>query len=165
MKGIWVLFQMRYGSLICSKEWLSDRPKWRGMLADPGATQPKQEAKQQKTTVLEWCENKGLPQLSDCHLAVCWSWGGYYTSSERGHPRLSADIWILTFDQLIGILWSYFEMLRGLANMLNILVCHLPIFRRSNDYHIPFESEDKELSVNSKCYHIPLNTSFFWLDS
>ena len=39
MKGIWVLFQMRYGSLICPKEWLSDRPKWRGMLADPGAFQ------------------------------------------------------------------------------------------------------------------------------
>ena len=116
MKGIWVLFQMRYGSLICSKEWLSDRPKWRGMLADPGATQPKQEAKQQKTTVLEWCENKGLPQLSDCHLAVCWSWGGYYTSSERGHPRLSADIWILTFDQLIGILWPYFGVWLGSAN-------------------------------------------------
>ena len=44
MKGIWVLFQMRYGSLICPKEWLSDRPKWRGMLADPGAFQTHDES-------------------------------------------------------------------------------------------------------------------------
>ena len=26
-----LLFQMRYGSLICSKKWLSERPNWRGM--------------------------------------------------------------------------------------------------------------------------------------
>ena len=49
-------------------------------------------------------ENRGLPQLTVCHLAVCWSWASYHTSSERGHPRLSADMRIWTFDQLIGIL-------------------------------------------------------------
>ena len=91
---------------------------------DPRASQAKTERKTEEnnTSAVSWKQE--LAQLSDCHLAVCWSSAGYHTSSERGHPRLSADIWILTFDQLIGILWSYFEMLWGLANILNILVCY-----------------------------------------
>ena len=57
-----------------------------------------------------------LPQLSGCHLAVCWSWASYHTSSERGHPWLSADVGMQSFDQLIGILWPYFGVYLGSAN-------------------------------------------------
>ena len=77
-----------------------------------------------KTTVVERGENRGLSQLSVCCLAVCWSWASYYTSSERGHPRLPADMKIRTVVQLIGILWSYFGMLRGLPTVSYVLLCH-----------------------------------------
>ena len=46
--------------------------------------------------------------LSACHLAVCWSWGSYYTSFERGHSRLSTDIKIGSIVQLIGIIQMCF---------------------------------------------------------
>ena len=59
---------MIYCSLICSKKLQSDLPKCEGMLVDCGATQGKIGG---KTTVLGRCENRGLPQLSVCHLAVC----------------------------------------------------------------------------------------------
>ena len=54
MRGIWVLFPMRYGSLISFGEWLSDILKWRGMFADPRSAHcAKQFAKQ----FLFYCEN------------------------------------------------------------------------------------------------------------
>ena len=65
----------------------------------------------QNNPELKW--RQGMPQLSDCHLAVCWSWASYYTSSERGHPRLSADKGIWAFDQLIGISLPYFGVYLG----------------------------------------------------
>ena len=36
MKGFYLLFHMVYGSLICTNKSLSDRPKCKGMLVDPG---------------------------------------------------------------------------------------------------------------------------------
>ena len=33
----------------------------------------------------------GCLHLSVCHLAICQSWPGYHTSSERGHSGLFAD--------------------------------------------------------------------------
>ena len=64
------------------------------------------QSSKQNNPDLKWKQR--LSQLSDCHLAVCWSWASYHTSSERGHPRLPADMKIRTTVQLIGILWSYF---------------------------------------------------------
>ena len=57
-----LLFHMRYGSLICSKRWLSDRPKCRNMFL-----------RLEGMIVLEWCENRGFLSLSGCHLAVSQS--------------------------------------------------------------------------------------------
>ena len=76
----------------------------------------------QNNPELMW--KRECPSLSGCHLAVSWSWASYHTSSERGYSGLSADIKTRTIDQLIGILWSYFEHFWGLANILNILVCY-----------------------------------------
>ena len=103
---------MRYGSLICSKKWLSERPNWRGMFL-----------RLEGETVLDWCENMSCFSLSGCHMAVSQSWAGYHTSFERGESGLPADMKIRTIAQLIGILWSYFGMLWGLPKSLNILVC------------------------------------------
>ena len=88
-----LLFQMRYGSLICSKKWLSDRPKCWGMLFEA-----------EGITVLEWCENRGCLSLSVCHLAVSQSWASYHTSSERGDSGLPADIFFWNFFKQIGII-------------------------------------------------------------
>ena len=120
MKGIDVLFHMVYGSLMCSKEALSDRPKWEGCLQTPEMLTVR--SSKQNSPVLMW--KREFQRLSACHLAVCWSWAGYRTSFERGDSGLPADIRIRTIVQLIGILWSYFEHFWGLANILNILVCY-----------------------------------------
>ena len=87
MEAIPISFHMRYGSMICSKRLQSDRPKSWGMLVEAGATQSKTVS---KTTVLEWCENRGCLSLSFCHLAVSQSWASYHTS---------ADIIFLNFFQ------------------------------------------------------------------
>ena len=145
---------MRYCRLICSKKWLSERPNWRGMFL-----------RLEETTVVEWCENRSCFSLSGCHLAVSQNWAGYHTSFERGDSGLPADLKIRTVIQLIGILWSYFGMLRGLANILNILVCHLPISHRCQGYHTSFERKYKELSFNPNCLHITHLISLFWLHS
>ena len=79
----YLLFQMRYGSLICSKKWLNKRPDCGGMFL-----------RLEGMTVLEWCEDRGCFSLSDCHLAVNQNWAGFHTSFERGESGLSADIWI-----------------------------------------------------------------------
>ena len=145
---------MRYGRIICSKKWLSERPKWWGMFL-----------RLEGETVLDWSENMHCLSLSGCHLAVSQSWAGYHTSFERGDSRLPADMKIRTVIQLIGILWSYFEYFWGVANILNILVCHLPISHRCQGYHTSFERKDKELSFNPNCLHITFQISFFWLHS
>ena len=75
----------------------------------------------------EWWKQE-VSQLSDCHLAVCWSSGNYHTSSERGHSELSTDMKIRTIVQLIGILWSYFGVYLGSANHLlhfDLSLCNL----------------------------------------
>ena len=65
MKGIYLLFNMGYGSLVCSKKRLSDRPKWRGMPADPNrASLCKAESK----TKLEWEKTRG----DSASLPVSW---------------------------------------------------------------------------------------------
>ena len=161
MKGIWVLFHMRYCSLVCSKEWLSDTPKWRGCLQTPEVLTV--QISKHNNPVLMW--KWEFPRLSAYHLAVSWSWTGYHTSFERGHSGLPADMKIRTVIQLIGILWSYFEYFWGVANILNILVCHLPISHRCQGYHTSFERKDKELSFNPNCLHITCQISFFWLHS
>ena len=96
---------MRYGSLICSKKWLSERPNWRGMFL-----------RLEGETVLDWCENMSCFSLSGCHMAVSQSWAGYHTSFERGDSGPRADVKIRTFGQLIGILWSYFGVHLGSTN-------------------------------------------------
>ena len=123
-----LLFQMRYGSLLCSKNWLTERSNWRGMFL-----------RLERTTVLEWCENKSCFSLSGCHLAVYQSWAGYHTSFERGESGLPADMKIRTIAQLIGILWSYFGMLWGLPKSLNILVCLYVTSCTILGYHTPDE--------------------------
>ena len=123
-----LLFQMRYGSLICSKKWLSERPNWRGMFL-----------RLEGETVLDWCENMSCFSLSGCHLAVSQSWAGYHTSFERGDWGLLADMKIRTVIQLIGILWSYFGTLRGLPTVSYILVCHSATPWSRSDYHISDE--------------------------
>ena len=120
-----LLFQMRYGSLTCSKKWLSERINWRGMFL-----------RLEGATVLESCENRSWLCLSDCHLAVTWSWAGHHISFERGISGLPADMKIRTIVQLIGILWSYFGMLWGLPTTLYILVCHSATFRYRAGYHM-----------------------------
>ena len=57
-----------------------------------------------KTTVVERGENRKLSQLSVCCLTVSWIWASNYTSSERGHPGLPADMKIRSIVQLIRIL-------------------------------------------------------------
>ena len=94
MKALTILFHMRYGSLLSSMKWLSDRPKCWGHMVEAGTTQAKTVS---KTTVLEWWENKGYLNLSACHWAVSQSWASYHTSSERGESELSADPKILNF--------------------------------------------------------------------
>ena len=135
-----LLFQMRYGSLICSKKWLSERPNWRGMFL-----------RLEGETVLDWCENMSCFSLSGCHMAVSQSWAGYHTSFERGDSRLPADMKIRTVIQLIGILWSYFGTLRGLPMRLDCLTCHLVISHRNQGYHTSFDRGDKGLSANPNC--------------
>ena len=161
MKGIDVLFHMVYGSLMCSKEALSDRPKCEGCLQTPEMLTV--QSSKQNSPVLMW--KWEFQRLSACHLAVCWSWAGYHTSFERGDSGLPADMKIRTVIQLIGILWSYFEYFWGVANILNILVCHLPISHRCQGYHTSFERKDKELSFNPNCLHVTFQISFFWLHS
>ena len=80
-------------------------------------------AEQQKT-VLNWGENWGVATAHRLSFTYLF---------DRRNPRLSADIWIWTFDQMIGILWPYFEMPWGLENILNILVyTHIPIYPSYN---------------------------------
>ena len=110
MKAIYVLFHLIYGGLINSKGLQSDRPKWRGMHADPSQTSL---CKAVSKTILEWCENRRCLSLSACHLDVSLSWACYHTSYERGHPGLPVDMKISTNVQLIGILWSYFGVWLG----------------------------------------------------
>ena len=55
MKVYYPFFHMRYGGLICSKGLQSDRPKCRGMPADPRRTT---ECKTVSKRSLEWCENR-----------------------------------------------------------------------------------------------------------
>ena len=124
----YLLFQMRYGSLICSKNWLSERPNCWGMFL-----------RVEGMTVLEWCENWGCFSLTGRHMAVSWSYAGYHTSFERGESGLPADIKIRTIVQLIGILWSYFGMLWGLPKRLNILVCYSVTSCTRLGYHTPDE--------------------------
>ena len=131
----YLLFQMRYSSLICSKKWLNKRPDCGGMFL-----------RLEGMTVLELCEDRGWFSLSGCHLAVNQNWAGFHTSFERGESGLSADIWIWTFDQLIGILWPYFGMLRGLPARLNILVYHSVTCWSTKWYHMPDEREHLKLS-------------------
>ena len=97
-------------------------------------------------TVLESCENRSWLCLSDCHLAVSWSWAGHHTSFERGVSGLPADMKIRTIVQLIGILWSYFGMLWGLPTTLYILVCHSATFRDRPGYHMANERGHPKLS-------------------
>ena len=97
-------------------------------------------------TVLESCENRSWLCLSDCHLAVSWSWAGHHTSFERGVSGLPADMKIRTIVQLIGILWSYFGMLWGLPTTLYILVCHSATFRNRAGYHMANERGHPKLS-------------------
>ena len=49
-------FHMGYGGLICSKRLQSDRPKWRGMPADPRRASL---CKAVSKTILIWSENRG----------------------------------------------------------------------------------------------------------
>ena len=142
MKGIWVLFHMRYCSLVCSKEWLSDTPKWRGCLQTPEVLTV--QISKQNNPVLMW--KWEFPRLSAYHLAVSWSWTGYHTSFERGHSGLPADMKIRTVIQLIGILWSYFEHFWGLPMKLNILACHSVAPWHISSYHTPDERGDIQLS-------------------
>ena len=67
------------------------------------------QSSKQNNPDLKWKQR--LSQLSDCHLAVCWSWASYHTSFERGHSGLSADIRIWNRMQLTGIIFMFFEML------------------------------------------------------
>ena len=69
MKAIYVLFQLIYGSLIYSKGLQSERPKWRGMHADPSWTSL---CKAVSKTILEWCENR----RSLSFLPVTWLFVG-----------------------------------------------------------------------------------------
>ena len=109
VKDFWVLFHMRYGSSVCSKDWLSDRPKWGATHADPSV-------QNRSKTMLEWCENRMCLSLSACHMTVSLRWICYHTSFERGHSGLPADIKIRTMVQLIGILWPYLGVLLGSRN-------------------------------------------------
>ena len=147
MKGIWVLFHMRYCSLVCSKEWLSDTPKWRGCLQTPEVLTV--QISKQNNPVLMW--KWEFPRFSACHFAVLWSWAGHHTSFERGYSGLPADMKIRTPIQLIGILWSYFGTLRGLPMRLDCLTCHLVISHRNQGYHTSFDRGDKGLSANPNC--------------
>ena len=73
---------MGYGGLICSKRLQSDRPKWRGMPADPRRTSL---CKAVSKTMLEWCENRRC--LSS--QTVTWLFVGV---GEAIIPHLKEDI-------------------------------------------------------------------------
>ena len=110
--------------------------EWESKMKRDGCRPQRNQAKTgRETTVLKWWENIGCLHLPVCHLAICQSWAGYHTSSERGHSGLSADIRIMTMVLLIGILWSYFKNFWGLSKRLIILVCNLVISHRNWDYH------------------------------
>ena len=145
---------MRYGSLICSKKWLSERPNWRGMFL-----------RLEGETVLDWSENMSCLSLSGCHLAVSQSWAGYHISFERGDSGLPADIRIRTMVQLIGILWSYFEHFWGLSNRLILMVWHLAISHCNQGYHISFKRGHQYLSFSPNYKYIILQVSLLWLQS
>ena len=55
LKAMYVPFHMAYSGLICSKGLQSDRPKWRGMLAEVSQTSL---CKAVGKTILIWCENR-----------------------------------------------------------------------------------------------------------
>ena len=62
MKGIDVLFHMVYGSLMCSKEALSDRPKCEGCLQTPEmltVRSSKQKPKPRRVLLVKLNESKG----------------------------------------------------------------------------------------------------------
>ena len=129
MKDIHVLFHMVYGRLMCSKEALSDRPKCERCLQTPEMLTVR--SSKQNSPILMW--NWEFQKLFACHLAVCWNWAGYHTSFERGDSGLPADIRIRTMVQLIGILWSYFDVHLGSANSAlyfavnkTVSTCHNP---------------------------------------
>ena len=65
MKAMNVPFHTGYGSLMWSKEWLSERPKWRGMLAE---VRRAQRAKQSYFDM-----EKGVPQPF-CLSLICFTW-------------------------------------------------------------------------------------------
>ena len=67
MKARTPLLQMRYGSLLSSKGWLTDNPKWRGMLVHPRTTQGKTVSKK---TVLWVDENKECLHILICHQVI-----------------------------------------------------------------------------------------------
>ena len=161
MKGIDVLFHMVYGSLMCSKEALSDRPKCEGCLQTPEMLTVR--SSKQNSPVLMW--KWEFQRLSACHLAVCWSWAGYHTSFERGDSGLPADIRIRTMVQLIGILWSYFEHFWGLSNRLILMVWHLAISHWNQGYHISFKRGHQYLSFSPNYKCIILQVSLLWLQS
>ena len=121
------------------------------------------QSSKQNNPALMW--KQGLPQISDCHLAVCWSWASYHTSSERGHPGLPADMKIRTIVQLIGILWSYFEHFWGLSNRLILMVWHLAISHWNQGYHVSFKRGHQYLSFSPNNKYIILQVSLLWLQS
>ena len=101
---------MRYGSLICSKKWLSDRPKCWGMLF---------EAEGNNSTGVMW--KQGLPQ------PFCLSPGCF---SELG--KLSYLIWKRGFR---AICWSkIFEFFQPNRYFLNILLSGSGVYYRSSRF-------------------------------
>ena len=79
------------------------------------------------------------PLYSACHLAVSWNYASYHTSYERGHSGLPADINIRTIVQLIGILWSYFGVYLGSANIPLYFACHSATSWHIFGYHMSDE--------------------------
>ena len=83
-----LLFQMRYGSLMCSKKWLSDRPKCWGMLF---------EAEGNNSTGVMW--KQGLPQPF-CLSPGCFSELGKlsYLIWKRGFRAICWYIFLIFFQ-------------------------------------------------------------------
>ena len=120
---IWKVFESSItwyivGMLLGMTEW---QTKMKRDVGRPQLDLTVQDSKQNNRT-FKW--KRECPDHSGCHLATCWSWASYHTSSEKGHPGLPTDIKIRNIVQLIGILWSYLEHFWGPANSPLYFACH-----------------------------------------
>ena len=82
LKALYVPFHMAFSGLICSKGLQSDRPKWRGRLAEVSQTSL---CKTVSKTIQNWCEKGSVPAF----LAVTWL---YLGTGQAIIPHLKEDI-------------------------------------------------------------------------